>query len=403
MAALAVRSVQLSADNQPDDDGNPSEGNFPPPEINDPDDDPEPDHEPNPAEAAPQLPDQALARSLELLANNIALFPQAQKPKPTTKYRVPDVFDGTDPSKHDTFVFQCAMYLAACPHNFPDEESKVAFVLSYLKGVPLDWFQGEMSQAITTTGILPAWFTTYATFLTELKRLFGPRDPVMDATNALEGLKYKDSTKAVRYTIEFNRHAHRTGWNDTALARQYYKGLPDRLKDEIARIGKPAGLRPLQDLVATLDQRYWERQSEISRDKRSTATPNSPSQTKSTSTDNHNDSRTGNTNASSSKSTPNNPNQSKNKDQRKPAPAANNSGSGNKTNNISDLLGPDGKLKPEERQRRMTNNLCLRCGKPGHTVNNCTVTSKAKSKGRAATVASTSSSAAPVAAGSGKE
>ena len=188
-----------------------------------------------------------------------------------------------------------------------------------------------------------------------------------------------------------------------ALARQYYKGLPDRLKDEIARIGKPAGLRPLQDLVATLDQRYWERQSEISRDKRSTATPNSTSQTKSTSNDNRNDSRTGNTNASSSKSTPNNSNQSKNKDQKKPAPAANNSGSGNKTNNISDLLGPDGKLKPEERQRRMTNNLCLRCGKPGHTVNNCTVTSKAKPKGRAAMVASTSSSAAPVAASSGKE
>ena len=189
----------------------------------------------------------------------------------------------------------------------------------------------------------------------------------------------------------------------TALGHQYYKGLPDRLKDEIARIGKPAGLRPLQDLVATLDQRYWERQSEISRDKRSTATPNSPSQTKSTSTDNHNDSRTGNTNASSSKLTPNNPNQSKNKDQKKPAPAANNSGSGNKTNNISDLLGPDGELKPEERQRRMANNLYLHCGKPGHTVNNCSVTSKAKPKGRAATVASMSSSAAPVAAGSGKE
>ena len=103
------------------------------------------------------------------------------------------------------------------------------------------------------------------------------------------------------------------------------------------------------------------------------------------------------------RSTPNNPNQSKNKDQKKPAPAANNSGSGNKTNNISDLLGPNGKLKPKERQHRMANNLCLRCGKPGHTVNNCTVTSKAKPKDRMATVTSTSSSATPAATGSGKE
>jgi hypothetical protein len=113
----------------------------------------------------------------------------------------------------------------------------------------------------------PDWFTSYSAFVAKLQRHFGPRDPVADATNALELLKYKDSTKAARYTIDFNRHAHCTGWNDVALSRQYYKGLPDRLKDEIARIGKPAELRPLQDLIATLDQRYWERQSEISRDK----------------------------------------------------------------------------------------------------------------------------------------
>jgi hypothetical protein len=214
---------------------------------------------------------------------------------------------------------------------------------------------------------------------------------VADATNALEVLKYKDSTKAARYTIDFNRHSHRTGWNDVALSRQYYKGLPDRLKDEIARIGKPTELRPLQELVATLDQRYWERQSEISREKRSTAASNT-SQNKSTSPDNRSENRSGNPNASGSRPNTNNQ-QAKSKDQKKAAPAANapssSSNSGNKTNTISDLLGPDGKLKPEERQRRMDNHLCLRCGKPGHTVHNCTVTTKAKPKGRAATVTNT--------------
>ena len=313
---------------------------------------------------------------------------------------MPDVFDSTDSTKHDTFVFQCAMYLASCPHNFPDKESKITFILSYLKGIPLNWFQGEMNQAIATTGVMPAWFMTYMTFLAELKHLFGPQDPVLDATNALEGLKYKDLTKAVRYTIKFNRHAHRTGWNDTALTRQYYKALPDHIKDDIAHVGKPVGLRPMQDLVATLDQRYWERQSEISRDKRSTATPNPSSQSKTTSTDTRTDTRTNNMNATALKL--NNNNQSKNKDQKKAAPAANTSNSGNKANNISDLLGPDGKLKPEERQRRMDNNLCLHCGKPGHMVNNCPVTSKAKPKGHAATVAPTPSTATPAATGLGK-
>jgi len=180
------------------------------------------------------------------------------------------------------------------------------------------------------------------------------------------------------------------------LAHQYYKGLPERLKDEIACIGKPAELHPLQELVATLDQCYWEHQSEISRDKRTTSNTNPPnSQNKSTSSDNRTDKSSGNQNASGSKSNTNN--QSKNKDQKKVAPAANanNANPGNKTNSISDLLGPDGKLKPEERQQRMDNNLCLCCGKSGHIVPNCPTTSKDKPKGRAATISTSQTTAAP--------
>jgi hypothetical protein len=347
-------------------------------------------------EPAPQ-PDQTLANTLKLLADKIGDMSQPRPSKSKVQQRVPDVFDGTDPAKLDTFVFQVSMYMACRDTDFPDQESRVTFALSYLKGVPLDWFQGEVSRVMTDGENLSAWFSSYPAFTAELHRLFGPRDPVNDATNALEALKYKDSTKAARYIIEFNRHAHRTGWNDTALARQFYKGLPDRLKDEIARLGKPAGLTPLQELVATLDQRYWERQSEISRDKRSANNSNATtSQNKPTSSDNRND-RNNNTNANGAK---NGQQQPKNKDQKKPQPAANASGSGNKTNTISDLLGPDGKLKPEERQRRMDNNLCLRCGKPGHKVSECPVVAKAKPKGRAAAV--TPSVAAPAANASGK-
>jgi hypothetical protein len=201
----------------------------------------------------------SLARSLALLAKKIGSLPDTSKPKSAIKPRSPDVFDGTDPNKLETFTFQISMYLAARSGDFPDDESRVTFVLSYLKGTPLDWFQTELNHAISQGGEFPKWFNNFPEFLAELQRLFGPRDPITDAMNALEGLRYKDSTKATRYTVDFNRHARRTGWNEQALARQYYKGLPDRLKDEIARTGKPPGLRELQDLVAILDQRYWER------------------------------------------------------------------------------------------------------------------------------------------------
>src|SRR5260221_14315368 len=35
------------------------------------------------------------------------------------------------------------------------------------------------------------------------------------------------------------------------------------------------------------------------------------------------------------------------------------------------ILGPDSKLKPEERKCRRENNLCMMCGKPGHATPTC--------------------------------
>jgi len=61
-------------------------------------------------------------------------------------------------------------------------------------------------------------------------------------------------------------------WKRKTGGRWEHKGfplqLPDRLKDELTRIGKAEMLIPLQHQVQVLDQRYWERQAEISHDKR---------------------------------------------------------------------------------------------------------------------------------------
>src|SRR5258708_27253665 len=44
------------------------------------------------------------------------------------------------------------------------------------------------------------------------------------------------------------------------------------------------------------------------------------------------------------------------------------------------ILGPDGKLKPEEHKHCRENNLCMMCGKPGHATPAC----PAAMRGRAA-------------------
>jgi hypothetical protein len=106
------------------------------------------------------------------------------------------------------------MYMTAQSDDFPDMHSRVMYALSYLKGNPLDWFQTELNEALAGNKEYPEWFESYPEFLSELRRLFGPRDPVTDAMNSLEVLRYKDSTKATRYTINFNRHGRCTGWNE---------------------------------------------------------------------------------------------------------------------------------------------------------------------------------------------
>ena len=111
-------------------------------------------------------------------------------------------------------------------------------MLSHLKGSTLDWFQSAViHEASSVTSV--AWLSSTAEFADELRRLFGLHNPTNDAIIRLKNLRYKDSGKAVKYSLDFNCDAPRTGWNDSALYRQFYKGLPDQLKDELARIGKP--------------------------------------------------------------------------------------------------------------------------------------------------------------------
>jgi len=134
--------------------------NFLPADCGNPDPDPDRDPDQEPDEPAPH-PDNFLVCSLELLANKIVSIPEAPKPKSTIKPCSPNVFDGSDPTILDVFTFQCSMYMAARPTDFPNQQSQVAFSLSFLKGVPLDWFQGELTWTMASSGDFLKWFVSY--------------------------------------------------------------------------------------------------------------------------------------------------------------------------------------------------------------------------------------------------
>jgi hypothetical protein len=288
------------------------------------------------------------------------------------KVREPDPFDGTDPRKLRPFLVQCKLNFQARPKNFRSDRAKVTFAQSYLKGTALEWFEPDLLASDDDEP--PAWLDDYDQFLFELTQNFGPHDPVGDAEAQLEQLQLRDGQRIMKYIVEFNRLATLVrGWGDGALRRQFYNGLPSRIKDEVCRQGKPGTLLELKNLAQTIDARYWERKGETSRETQKSSSTNAPKTFSNSSQPANNSSNNNNRNNASTSSS-------------KPAKSS--------TPNAPDLsskLGQDGKLTAEERKRRMDNRLCLFCGGPGHSARDCNKSTSRAAKARAATAVSTTS------------
>ncbi len=145
------------------------------------------------------------------------------------------------------------------------------------------------------------------------------------------------NTKLSEYLVRFNTLASRVGWGEQALHFQFYDGLPECLKDQLAMLGKPDSLHDLVLVTQRYDNLYWERQEECKlahqwdnklmtyANSQGPNTSNPPS----TQTNDH-------------------------------------------------VLGLDGKLKPEEQKHCKENNLCMMCGKPGHTMPACPATTRGR-------------------------
>jgi len=291
------------------------------------------------------------------------------------KVREPDTFDGTDPKKLRTFLVQCELCFQDRAKVFRLDRAKVTSSQSYLKGMTLEWFEPDLLNSGDPAD-RPRWMDSWVHFVAELQSMFGPHDPIADAEHQLEHLRMKDSHRVTRYIVDFNCLASQVqDYGDGVLRRLFYSGLLDRLKDEIARVGKPLTLHGLRALCQEIDARYWEHKDEIARTTKSQSTPSPAKSSDSggnSSKSGKEKSKAGNTSspatAGSSKTT-NNP-----------------SSSGSNRLDLTNKLGKDGKLTTDERKRRLDNNLCMFCGGPGHFADNCPKKTK-KAKARAAAIA----------------
>jgi len=169
------------------------------------------------------------------------------------KVREPDTFDGTDPKKLRTFLVQCELCFQDRAKAFRLDRAKVTFAQSYLKGMTLEWFEPDLLNSGDPAD-RPRWMESWVHFVAELQSTFGPHDPIADAEHQLEHLRMKDAHRVTWYIVDFNRLASQVqDYGDGALRHLFYSGLPDRLKDEIARVGKPLTLHGLRALCQEID------------------------------------------------------------------------------------------------------------------------------------------------------
>src|SRR5882724_3442198 len=164
------------------------------------------------------------------------------------KLREPDPFNGSDPKKLHTIIFQCKLNFRDHKDLFSTKEDKVNYALSHLKGIILDCFE------LILLGLHdPIWLSDFNLFVTELENNFRSFDPKGEAEVELKALRMHENHQAMKYFIKFQQLASQVQWGDAAPRQQPYNGLAKCIKDDMVHNNKPNTLSSLQKLVQAID------------------------------------------------------------------------------------------------------------------------------------------------------
>ena len=301
-----------------------------------------------------------LASALALLAQSMAksnLASISAAPSSGSKVWEPDQFDGSDPKKLQSFLFQCQLNFRNRPAVFATNSAKVNHTVSFLRGTALDYFEPGLSAEHE-----PKWLSDFPTFWSKLKTYFSPYDVFGDVEAELEQLVMKDNHKAVRFFVEFNRIVSQLSndYGKTPLLHHTYLALLKCLKDKMIHHPKPVSLDSFRQLVLHLDQQYWERWGEIAckpgTPAKSDTKPEKPKMSATPSTPNNNWRAQSMASSSATSRTPNPPVTPKQSLAKESNPAM------PKKDDLTNKLGSDGKLMLQECQHHMDKGLCLLCG-----------------------------------------
>lgn len=176
------------------------------------------------------------------------------------KVNAPQEFTGAR-NQFEAFQMQC-LIVFKMTDKYDTADKKVMFITSYLRGGAYDWIQPHLRDYLTNDQAdrKPATNRMFAganALFREMEATFKHGSEELEAERDVQRIYQKGS--AARYKAEFQILAAKTSWNDEALAAQFYRGLKDVVKDEIARGDRPSTTDAMYALAIKIDERLYER------------------------------------------------------------------------------------------------------------------------------------------------
>jgi hypothetical protein len=155
---------------------------------------------------------------------------------PRPKVRNPDTFSGQQ-VELKKFLLQCDLYLELCEKDFDNKTDKVYFAIVLLRGAAVDWakpYTRQRLDKLPTEQSLETrtMFTDFDAFKQTMVSMFG--DPAEDRRAAGELLLLRQTGSVIGYTAKFQQLHAKAGWDDKVSVDQFYRGLNDKIKDQIS-------------------------------------------------------------------------------------------------------------------------------------------------------------------------
>jgi hypothetical protein len=293
-----------------------------------------------------QLEQEALARS-NTNPPLIPQYPPGMRREP--KIAAPPAFKGNKAEAQE-FILKCDTIFAVQPSTYHDDKTKLAFVINLLQGEAYQWVKPAL--LLPDGPNKPNWILTWEDFKVQFGKDFGDSDIKETSRQKLKSLRQTGA--ATSYATEFRRHSLYLSWGDEAFRQAYFDGLKEDVKDRLLTPNTFTSLDALMEESIKWDNLLFQRRRSIR--PTSFVPRNQPIQHKTL------------------------------KPWNKTPSTGTYAGYGNGPAPMEiDSVQPQpahhhGPLTQKEKDHRRANNLCLYCGKAGHTVDNCFT--KAKSSPR---------------------